>query len=130
MQSTLTFAQSKFYTQRQEFVTICEGAMLHDPDLFTGHLINHFCELQSDKVINVRLLVSDTLAKAYTGRYETQTCLHDVIKRLRLDSSKDVRQPVMELNIPEVKRETVDLDEFVRSILDDVYEKVSSSLIT
>ena len=130
MQTTLAFAQSKFYTQRQEFVTICEGAMLHDPDLFTGHLINHFCGLQSDKVVNVRLLVSDTLAKVYTGRYENHTCLHDVIKRLRLDSSRDVRQPVMELNIPEVKRESVYLDEFVRSMLDDVYEQVSCTLIT
>ena len=103
---------------------MCEGAMLHDPELFTEHLMKVFCELQSDLVVNVRLLVSECLQKTYTGKYETQTCLHEVVKRFKLDSSKDVRLPIINLKIPEPKAETVVLEEFVRSMLDEIYNKL------
>ena len=70
MERVKAFKQSRKYTMRQTFLVMCESFISGDPDdqspeanllseqIFKAHFLPSFVELQSDKIINVRLQVS------------------------------------------------------------------------
>jgi len=74
MQRITAFKQSKKFTMRQTFITMCESVILGDPhdqslparvlaeQIFADHFLPSFAELKSDRIVNVRLHVSQILA--------------------------------------------------------------------
>ena len=72
------FKQSRKYTMRQTFIIMCESVIQGDSIksgtqttdearqqaelIFKEHFLQSFVELQSDKIVNVRLMLSQTLA--------------------------------------------------------------------
>jgi len=67
MERIRAFKQSKKYTMRQTFVIMCESVIVgnlsdnsalarkEDVKLFIDHFLTSFVELQSDRIVNVRL---------------------------------------------------------------------------
>ena len=77
MEKLLVFKKAKKFSMRQTFIMMCESVIRGDPDdqsskanreaerIFVDHFIPSFIELQSDRIVNVRLQVSETLGLLY-----------------------------------------------------------------
>jgi len=68
---------------------MCETLLL-SKDLFTAHFLHPFCDLQRDRIINVRIALCETLAqhfKSQTGGGLVQEVkeLRQMVKHLKLD---------------------------------------------
>ena len=80
MERVRAFKNSRRYTMRQTFIVMCESVFLGDPEdhsdqarkeaeaIFTEHFLSSFVELQSDRIVNVRIHASWTLAILYEQR--------------------------------------------------------------
>ena len=67
MEKVLAFKQAKKFSMRQTFIMMCESMVRGDPDdqsaatnknaerLFKQYFLKSFVELQSDRIVNVRL---------------------------------------------------------------------------
>ena len=70
MTKVLAFKQSRKYTMRQTFIMMCESVIRGDPNdqsdaahaqaeaIFLDHFLASFTELQSDRIVNVRIYAS------------------------------------------------------------------------
>ena len=77
MEKVLAFKQAKKFSMRQAFIMMCESVVRGDPEdqsaaknkdaerLFKKYFLKSFVELQSDRIVNVRLQLSETLALLY-----------------------------------------------------------------
>ena len=77
MERVRAFKQSRKYTMRQTFILMCESVTQStdsDKDefgksksevIFKEHFLESFIELQCDKIVNVRLMLSYTLANLF-----------------------------------------------------------------
>ena len=84
MERVRAFKQSRKYTMRQTFILMCESVtQSNDNDrdefgkskselIFREHFLESFIELQSDKIVNVRLMLSYTLANLFEKNEEMQ----------------------------------------------------------
>ena len=98
---------------------MCEGIMLAENghDLFVKWLMVPLCELQSDPIVNVRLELSQTIQKTY-HIYSEQVLIQKVVSRLKLDSSKDISNPLRSIEIPQEENIVqIDIVQFVTEIL-------------
>lgn len=70
--------------------------MMRDKDLFISHLVDSFCALQSDSIVNVRLELSLCLKNtaAICGDIPK---IQKTVTRLKFDSNKDISFAVKEL---------------------------------
>jgi len=55
------FKQSNKYNLRQTFVCMCDSLM-DSKDIFIAFFLKEFVELQNDRVVNVRMALSETIA--------------------------------------------------------------------
>ncbi len=74
--------------------------MLRYRTMFTAYLLESFCSLQTDRIINVRLELSDCLKET------AATCgdipkIQETISRLKFDSKKDNLMAVKDLKGPQ-----------------------------
>ena len=77
MEKLLAFKKARKFSMRQTFIMMCESIIRGDPTdqsvtankeaerIFQEHFMASFIELQSDKIVNVRLQLSETLALLY-----------------------------------------------------------------
>ena len=100
LQKVLTFRKSNKYNLRQTFICMCLSLM-NEPackDLFVRYFLSELLELQTDRVINVRMQLSESLAAHHKMGHslinEIQS-LREMVSNLMNDSSRDVREPLM-----------------------------------
>ena len=82
MERVRAFKQSRKYTMRQTFIVMCESiTQSTDTDtneegksisevIFKEHFLESFIELKTDKIVNVRLMLSYTLAQLFEKNEE------------------------------------------------------------
>ena len=100
LQKVLMFRKSNKYNLRQTFICMCLSLM-NEPackDLFVRYFLSELLELQTDRVINVRMQLSESLAAHHKMGHslinEIQS-LREMVSNLMNDSSRDVREPLM-----------------------------------
>eukprot|EP00347_Sterkiella_histriomuscorum_P006427 403352815 len=98
------FKQSNKFNLRQTFIDMC-GAMMHEKtqDIFKKYLMNEYCQLQRDRIINVRMHLSESLFTHYTtnpngGLVQSERSIRIMIKHLKLDSF-DVSEILEEVEV-------------------------------
>lgn len=110
LQKVLMFRKSNKYNLRQTFICMC-ASLMNEPackDLFVKYFLCELLELQTDRVINVRMQLSESLAThhkkdpAHSLINEIQS-LREMVNHLLNDSSRDVREPLMGIVLSEVK---------------------------
>jgi len=67
IESVKAFGTSPKYTQRQEFLIMCEKLM-NNPELFRTHFLPIMVGLADDKVVNVKLVLADIIKKHITEK--------------------------------------------------------------
>ena len=97
---------SKYFI-RQTFICMCLSLM-NEPackDLFVRYFLSELLELQTDRVINVRMQLSESLAAHHKMGHslinEIQS-LREMVSNLMNDSSRDVREPLMGIVISQM----------------------------
>ena len=88
-----SFADFKRFTWRQGFVYMCEGLM-EMPEFFQEDLLELFCKVCRDKVVNVRISAAKILARHIESQSKIVELkeIQEVIGVLKNDASKDVRR--------------------------------------
>jgi hypothetical protein len=93
---------------------MCEGMMLDDDqtseEIFLKSLVAPLCALAEDKVPNVRLELSLTLAKTQ-HKYSNNKLINSTIQKMKLDKSRDVCGPLKEIAGP---------NDFIRGVVLDL----------
>ena len=109
MEQVKAFRHSRKYTMRQTFITMCESVLMGDAQsesIFIEHFLASFAELQSDRIVNVRLYASQVLARLFESKRgndlmsqlvapycDSLLCqeprIVNMVRRLRVDSNKD-----------------------------------------
>ena len=73
-----------------------------------AELLPHLCELVTDSCVNVRLELSQTVARIF-DKVPNNVKLHDVVRRLKTDSSRDVTYPLRAIQLPEADAEVFEV---------------------
>lgn len=73
-----------------------------------AELLPHLCELVTDPCVNVRLELSQTVARIF-DKVPNNAKLHDVVRRLKTDSSRDVTYPLRAIQLPEADAEVFEV---------------------
>jgi len=63
------------------------------------------CELVTDPCVNVRLELSQTVARIF-DKVPNNVKLHEVVRRLKTDSSRDVTYPLRAIQLPQAEAES------------------------
>ena len=78
---------------------------MNNDELFTQHFMSAFCELSRDRVINVRITLSEVILNHY--KTNNKNCglfyhhqVQEVVKHLQLDI-RDISEIVADINIEE-----------------------------
>jgi len=116
MERIKAFKQSKKYTMRQTFLIMCESVFVGDKNgsssvrtaedvkLFVDYFLASFVELQSDKIVNVRLQVCQALALLFEMKSElcNNEKIINMVNRLRTDSAKDSIYFLRKIELPQL----------------------------
>ena len=102
--------------------------------LFIKHLLPSFAELQSDKIVNVRLQVCQTLAQFFEKRLQV-LCGHPkvvaMVRRLRRDSAKDAKHFLRKIELPaslaSPEKDSQEEQEGIRVLLADSKKNMSQT---
>lgn len=82
------------------------------------HFLDLFCALASDPCVNVRIQLSESIAKTYIY-LQNESRINETVQRLQVDSCRDVKGPVASIKIvTETLSSGVDIELFVRGMLD------------
>jgi hypothetical protein len=99
--------------------------MLRDKTVFTDNLLDSFCVLQADSIVNVRLELSLCL-KETAETYGEIPKIQQAVSRLKFDSNRDITMAVKGLKGSQEERSnessSADAEQTARAMLQSVYE--------
>lgn len=102
----LLFSTSNKYNLRQTFIYMCLSVMKFKEDqsasreIFVKHFMNELVRLSTDRVVNVRMCLSEVLSLHHKQSSQKSLIgdlkpLYDIYELLKKDKSADVRDPLL-----------------------------------